>query len=30
MYFVVRTTRIEAQAIPKTGPAIYRFSTAGR
>jgi hypothetical protein len=30
MYFVVRETRIEAQAIPKTGPAIYRFSTAGR
>jgi acid phosphatase len=30
MYFVVRETRIEAQAIPKTGPPIYRFSTSGR
>jgi hypothetical protein len=30
MYFVVRESRIEAQAIPESGPAIYRFSTSGR
>ena len=30
MYFVVRESRIEAQAVPKTGRPIYRFSTSGR
>ncbi|MGH2806546.1 MAG: metallophosphoesterase family protein [Actinomycetota bacterium] len=30
MYFVVRESRIEARAVPKTGAPIYRFSTSGR
>lgn len=30
MYFVVRETRIEVRAVPKTGAPIYRFSTTGR